>query len=108
MKVSLMITCLGDALFPNVGVATVRNSCAHEEGHPMKRLECTIEAAGMRRGHVLAVAAGLTAGLAGKAAGQAFTNGNFQTGTFAGWTVVNTANGVGAPGAAQPGTGAGG
>jgi L-lactate dehydrogenase complex protein LldE len=24
MKVSLMITCLGDALFPNVGVATVR------------------------------------------------------------------------------------
>ncbi len=24
MKVSLMVTCLGDALFPSVGVATVR------------------------------------------------------------------------------------
>src|SRR5581483_11711536 len=24
LKVSLMVTCLGDALFPNVGVATVR------------------------------------------------------------------------------------
>src|SRR5947208_719446 len=24
MKVSLLVTCLGDALFPNVGVATVR------------------------------------------------------------------------------------
>ena len=24
MKVSLLVTCLGDALFPDVGVATVR------------------------------------------------------------------------------------
>jgi L-lactate dehydrogenase complex protein LldE len=33
-KVSLMITCLGDALFPDVGVATVRL---------LRRLGCTVE-----------------------------------------------------------------
>jgi L-lactate dehydrogenase complex protein LldE len=34
MKVSLMVTCLGDALFPDVGVATVRL---------LRRLGCTVE-----------------------------------------------------------------
>jgi hypothetical protein len=31
---------------------------------------------------------------------QSFTNGNFETADLSGWSVVNTANGVGAPGSA--------
>ena len=46
----------------------------------------------------LCLLAGLCAGMPTRAAAQSFANGNFQTGTLSGWTVVNTANGAGAPG----------
>jgi hypothetical protein len=50
----------------------------------------------MRHEHSLAAAVLLS--VAGAACGQSFTNGDFEGGTLAGWTVTNTANGVGAPG----------
>ena len=48
-----------------------------------------------------AAAVGLVSGLAivaGSASAQSFVNGTFSTGDLSGWTVVNTPNGVGAPG----------
>ncbi len=43
-------------------------------------------------------AAGMSAALATHGAAQSFANGNFETGDLSGWTIVNTPNGVGAPG----------
>ncbi len=53
----------------------------------------------MRSTHTLTLVVGLSASLASHAAAQSFTNGNFETNDLSGWTVVNTANGAGAPGA---------
>jgi len=55
----------------------------------------------MRTPMHVSVAASMAAALAGHAAAQSFTNGNFETGDLSGWTVVNTPNGVGAPGSIQ-------
>src|ERR1051326_1532057 len=50
----------------------------------------------MRASARLVVVVGLS--VAAPALAQSFANGNFETGDLSGWTVVNTVNGVGAPG----------
>jgi len=60
---------------------------------------------------VLAILAIVTAAEQTASAQQLLTNGNFETGTFAGWTVVNQAGGtgnyfIGTPGTPTPGPGA--
>ena len=40
-------------------------------------------------------------GLGASVNAQSFNNGNFETGTLSSWTVVNTSNGVGAPGTTE-------
>jgi hypothetical protein len=51
----------------------------------------------MRTRTLFLTAAGLLA-LAGQASAQTITNGDFETMDLSGWTVVNTSNGLGAPG----------